>query len=720
MGDKFKPKKQNKRKCQCIPTCPCPHPPALCGDPGTPMHMVRLGQTYSENSTLHFLCQPPFHLKGSEFRTCTSKPDKWKTGDGAGGWKGRGTWSGKQPHCAPPSCGKPDDLEHGEWLGSKFEFPHRIEARCLKTFSLDGPKVLQCMADGHWNVDPSTVLCIPLQEPSNVIMSAYETAKKDEAQAGDLETRESLQERLQKSDEPTINGEESKLNKKKEKAHAALRGVTIDEHILPGVDKIPQDDAEAKGFRVGMNVNVGADTTDLETGQIKEITEGNIILEKPLTKEHDPGEILRLLPQSRTNMTEAQKKRAVSDAVKGANENALSAAADFMARKNEDIETGSMKDMERALLNSQRSLDNSRAARDEAAALVLANSPSSGIPPALRDPLMDAEHRGIANTTSRNDLARKALASSTLSRPQAQLEEDQKHEMAGRAGQDAAVDAAEKYAKKILNLKQYNNSDKQDIIDRAVAVGKAAGYAAGARQDNEDEGARVGRNAGISNVAKMLADTLHVSAQELLKDANTDILAMSKETKSGKDIAEDQKQDEKSDEEKEKAKEEMEAEVEKAKEEAAEKAEEDAEAEKDMTPAQLKAKKEQDKKAEEAEEALEESKAEQAKAIDEGASPAEVTAQAVKDAKEAGKAEGKKEAINAESAADQEKKALGVGLNEEKDGEETGDADKSDDSKEDKDEKEQSDDESGASDDDDSQKGDSSDNGGEDNASDDK
>ena len=139
-GDKFKPKKPAKRKCQCIPTCPCPHPPALCGDPGTPMHMVRLGQTYSENSTLHFLCQPPFHIKGSEFRTCTSKPDKWKTGDGAGGWKGRGTWSGKQPHCAPPSCGKPDDLEHGEWLGNKFEFPHRIEARCHKTFSLDGPK----------------------------------------------------------------------------------------------------------------------------------------------------------------------------------------------------------------------------------------------------------------------------------------------------------------------------------------------------------------------------------------------------------------------------------------------------------------------------------------------------------------------------------------------------------------------------------------------------
>ena len=111
-------------------------------------------------------------------------------------------------------------------------------------------------------------------------------------------------------------------------------------------------------------------------------------------------------------MTEAQKKRSVSDAVKGANEDSLSAAADFMARKNEDIETGSMKDMERALLNSQRSLDNSKAARDEAAALVLANSPTSGIPPALRDPMMKETQHRIGNTTERNEIARNAFNNS--------------------------------------------------------------------------------------------------------------------------------------------------------------------------------------------------------------------------------------------------------------------------------------------------------------------
>merc|ERR1712216_446276 len=102
----------------------------------------------------------------------------------------------------------------------------------------------------------------------------------------------------------------------------------------------------------------------------------------------------------------------MGDAAKGAQEDSLSAAADFMARKNEDIETGTMKDMERALLNSQRSLDNSKAARDEAAALVLANSPTSGIPPALRDPtLTEAAHR-TGNDTTRNEIARNALSQS--------------------------------------------------------------------------------------------------------------------------------------------------------------------------------------------------------------------------------------------------------------------------------------------------------------------
>merc|ERR1711918_264604 len=144
------------------------------------------------------------------------------------------------------------------------------------------------------------------------------------------------------------------------------------------------------------------------------------------------------------------------------------------------------------------------------------------------------------------------------------LEEDQKHEMSGRAGQDAGLDASEKYVTKIMDMKEYKKDDRQEIIDRAIAVGKAAGYSAGARQDAEDEGARVGRNAAISTVAKMLADTLGVSAKELLKDANSDILAMSKETKSGEEIAQEQEAEEKEKEDKEKAKADMEEEVEKA------------------------------------------------------------------------------------------------------------------------------------------------------------
>ena len=232
-------------------------------------------------------------------------------------------------------------------------------------------------------------------------------------------------------------------------------------------------------------------------------------------------------------------------------------------------------------------------------------------------------------------------------------------------------------------MKEYKKDDRKEIIDRAIAVGKAAGYAAGARQATEDEGARVGRNAAISNVAKMLADTLGVSAKELLKDANSDILAMSKETKSGEEIAKDQEAEEKEKEDKEKAKADMEEEVEKAKEEAKEKAEEDAKAEKDMTPAELRKKKEQDKKAEEAEQALDESKAEQVKPSMKVQAQKKLLHKLLKMQKKQEKKK-EKEATLAEAEQKQEENAVDDSKKEEKDAsdddsdKEDGDSDKKD------------------------------------------
>lgn len=614
-GDAFKPKKSKAPKCGCVPTCPCTHPPALCGDPGTPRHAVRLGQTYSENSTLHFLCQPPFVLKGSEFRTCQGgRQDKWKQGDGAGGWKNRGTWSGKQPSCHPPSCGKPDDLEHGDWIGMKFEFPHRMEARCHRTFSLDGAKVIQCMANGKWDTDPQTVLCVPLQDSSDTLKASFDTAQKDEAQAGDATVDGGMKARLQgMNDQPVVNSGEEKLQKKNQEAHAALRGVTIDELLMPGTTKIDIDHPEAKGFRVGMTVLVGADSENVERRVVKDM-QGDVQLDAPLKKDHDAGEILRAIKHNSTDKT-----RAMSDAVKGMNDNKLDSAANYMSRKNNDIEVGSMKDMERAVLDSQRALENSRAARDEAAAMVLANSPSSGIPAELRDPLLKTTEGKNMNDHDRATKTREALAASPLSRPQAVLEEDQKHEMAGRAGQSAGEAAAGDYATKIFDMKKVAQPERADILKKAKAIGKDSGYAAGAKQFSEDEGARVGRNAAIAAVAHMLADQMQVSVEGLLKGANADILAITRESMSGEAMAKEETAKSAAKDALDSAKEKTHAEFEEKKEEAVKEAEENAEAEALMSPEEKKAKQEAEKKAKEAVAKLEKEQKSQEDKIDQAA-----------------------------------------------------------------------------------------------------
>jgi hypothetical protein len=67
--------KKKKTLCSCggPPPCGgkgeprCVTPPVMCEDPGTPMHSVRLGQTYTEGSKLQFLCQPPYKLVGMYF-----------------------------------------------------------------------------------------------------------------------------------------------------------------------------------------------------------------------------------------------------------------------------------------------------------------------------------------------------------------------------------------------------------------------------------------------------------------------------------------------------------------------------------------------------------------------------------------------------------------------------------------------------------------------------
>lgn len=55
----------------------------LCGDPGIPVHGIRLGEEFTVGSVVRFSCEPGYMLKGSPERTCLSN----------------GTWLGTQPEC---------------------------------------------------------------------------------------------------------------------------------------------------------------------------------------------------------------------------------------------------------------------------------------------------------------------------------------------------------------------------------------------------------------------------------------------------------------------------------------------------------------------------------------------------------------------------------------------------------------------------------------------
>lgn len=65
-------------------TCAFPGNSAgLCGDPGVPVHGIRLGDEFSVGSVVRFSCEPGYTLRGSPERSCLAN----------------GSWIGAQPEC---------------------------------------------------------------------------------------------------------------------------------------------------------------------------------------------------------------------------------------------------------------------------------------------------------------------------------------------------------------------------------------------------------------------------------------------------------------------------------------------------------------------------------------------------------------------------------------------------------------------------------------------
>uniref|UniRef100_A0A669EYE9 CUB and Sushi multiple domains 2 n=1 Tax=Oreochromis niloticus TaxID=8128 RepID=A0A669EYE9_ORENI len=106
----------------------------LCGDPGVPVHGIRLGEEFTVGSVVRFSCEPGYALKGSPERTCLTR-----------------TWNGTKPLCKAIVCGPPPTIPNGQVVGTDFTWGSSISYSCNQGYQLSLPTVLTCQGNGNWS-----------------------------------------------------------------------------------------------------------------------------------------------------------------------------------------------------------------------------------------------------------------------------------------------------------------------------------------------------------------------------------------------------------------------------------------------------------------------------------------------------------------------------------------------------------------------------------------
>uniref|UniRef100_A0A671RXC0 CUB and sushi domain-containing protein 1-like n=1 Tax=Sinocyclocheilus anshuiensis TaxID=1608454 RepID=A0A671RXC0_9TELE len=168
----------------------------MCGDPGVPVHGIRLGEEFSVGSIVRFSCEPGYVLKGSSERTCLAngswvgiqpechvvscgnpgtprnsmiqfhdglvfsrsvtyscREGYYSTGLLTRHCTVNGTWTGDMPECTVINCGDPGVPANGIRLGIDFTYGHTVSFQCSPGFTIDADRAstLICTKDRTWN-----------------------------------------------------------------------------------------------------------------------------------------------------------------------------------------------------------------------------------------------------------------------------------------------------------------------------------------------------------------------------------------------------------------------------------------------------------------------------------------------------------------------------------------------------------------------------------------
>ena len=110
--------------------------PVSCGSPGIPTNGSIIGDIFTYQSTITYMCDEAFHLDGSSSSTC--KPDK--------------QWSHEPPICLK-ICSDPGIPINGERKPSVSYITEGIifTYTCNPDYLLSGDMAISCGSDGNWN-----------------------------------------------------------------------------------------------------------------------------------------------------------------------------------------------------------------------------------------------------------------------------------------------------------------------------------------------------------------------------------------------------------------------------------------------------------------------------------------------------------------------------------------------------------------------------------------
>ncbi|XP_028594815.2 CUB and sushi domain-containing protein 2 isoform X2 [Podarcis muralis] len=108
-----------------------------CGDPGVPANGIRLGNDFTYNKTVTFLCMPGYMMETDRASALTCTKDR--------------TWNGTKPVCKAIICKPPQVVPNGKVVGSDFSWGSSVSYSCLEGYQLSLPAILTCEGNGSWS-----------------------------------------------------------------------------------------------------------------------------------------------------------------------------------------------------------------------------------------------------------------------------------------------------------------------------------------------------------------------------------------------------------------------------------------------------------------------------------------------------------------------------------------------------------------------------------------